>query len=65
MPEKIAVIGSGSWATALVKIISESGNKVSWLVRNKKQADNIVTNKRNPRYLSQAELDLTFIQPTT
>jgi len=65
MPEKIAVIGSGSWATALVKIFSESGNKVSWLVRNKKQADYIVTNKRNPRYLSQAELDLTFIQPTT
>lgn len=65
MPEKIAVIGSGSWATALVKIFAESGNMVSWLVRTKKQADYIVTNRRNPRYLSQADLDLTFIHPTT
>ncbi|RWZ87631.1 MULTISPECIES: NAD(P)H-dependent glycerol-3-phosphate dehydrogenase [unclassified Hydrotalea] len=65
MPEKIAVIGSGSWATALVKIFAESGNSVSWLVRTKKQADYILANGRNPRYLSQADLDLHFIHPTT
>lgn len=65
MPEKIAVIGSGSWATALVKIFAESGNSISWLVRNKKQAEYIVTNKRNPRYLSQADLDINFIHPAT
>jgi glycerol-3-phosphate dehydrogenase (NAD(P)+) len=64
MLKNIAIIGSGSWATALVKIFSESGMYISWLVRSKEQADFICLNKHNPRYLSYAELDLDFIRPT-
>ncbi|QEC69750.1 glycerol-3-phosphate dehydrogenase [Panacibacter ginsenosidivorans] len=65
MLKNIAIIGSGSWATALAKIFSESGIYISWLVRNRDQAEYIRLNKRNPRYLSYAELDLNFIRPTT
>ena len=31
---KVAVLGSGSWGTALVKILTENKRKVSWYVRN-------------------------------
>src|SRR5882757_4481551 len=63
MLTNISVLGSGSWATALVKIFAESGVKVVWLVRSEAQAAYIKENKRNPRYLSQAPLDLNFIKP--
>lgn len=63
MIKKISIIGSGSWATALVKVFSDSGVHVSWLVRTQKQADYIAENRRNPRYLSYASLNLDFITP--
>lgn len=64
MLKTITIVGSGSWATALVKIFAESGIGVSWLVRSTEQADFISANGRNPRYLSYAELDTRFIKPT-
>lgn len=59
--QRILVVGSGSWATALVKIFSDSGNFVSWLVRDHEQAAYIQANGRNPRYLSFAELNTSLI----
>jgi len=64
MLQNITVIGSGSWATALVKIFSEGGLLVNWLVRTQEQADHIRLNSKNPRYLCNAELDARFINPT-
>ncbi|WP_103326913.1 NAD(P)H-dependent glycerol-3-phosphate dehydrogenase [Bacteroidetes bacterium endosymbiont of Geopemphigus sp.] len=48
----VAVIGSGSWATALVKIFSENLPKVGWWVRSEKIASHIQRFGRNPSYLS-------------
>ena len=39
----LAVLGSGSWATALVKILTDSGIHVHWYVRNPQQAQIIKT----------------------
>jgi glycerol-3-phosphate dehydrogenase (NAD(P)+) len=64
MLKNITVVGSGSWATALVKIFAESGLDVKWLVRSSEQANYISTNARNPRYLSYADLNVQHIQPT-
>lgn len=62
--QNVAVIGSGSWATALVKVFSESGTTVSWLVRDNQQAAAILANGRNPRYLSFATLRISHICPS-
>lgn len=63
MLNKVAIIGSGSWGTALVKIFTDSGIHVSWVVRNAETADYIRNERHNPRYLSFASLnmDLTDI----
>lgn len=64
MLKRVSIIGSGSWATALVKMFSDSGTQVSWLVRNSEQQVFIQTSGYNPRYLSFAPLKMKYIQPT-
>jgi len=64
MLQNVTVIGSGSWATALVKIFTESGLVVNWLLRSREQAEHIQVHGKNPRYLCNAELDARFINPT-
>jgi glycerol-3-phosphate dehydrogenase (NAD(P)+) len=55
---KYGVIGSGSWATALIKILSENINEINWCVRNIENIDFIKNNSHNPSYLSSVELKL-------
>ncbi len=54
---KVAVIGGGSWATALVKILSEQSSiKVNWWLRSHEAVEHIRRHHHNPRYLSSIEL---------
>ncbi len=57
----IAVIGGGSWGTALVKLLLENQSAVHWWVRRKETEDHIRTYHRNPNYLSYLELDANRI----
>src|SRR5690606_16336843 len=52
--QSIGVIGSGSWATAMVKMLgdNEVDKAIHWWVRNRQTADYIRTYKHNPNYLS-------------
>ena len=58
---KIAVIGGGSWATALVKILSENGSNVNWWVRGEDTVRFIAQFNHNPKYLSSVELNMKRI----
>lgn len=53
---KIAVLGGGSWATAIVKMLSENLEIVGWYMRSVYAIEHIKRNKHNPNYLSSAEL---------
>ena len=53
---KIAVIGGGSWATAIVKMLCENLDTVGWYMRSATAIEHILENKHNPNYLSSAEL---------
>lgn len=56
----IGIIGSGSWATALVKILLEKGNcRVNWWVRNDDARQSLSTTGHNSRRLSNLTLDPT------
>lgn len=51
----IAVIGAGSWATALTKIVSESGLGVRWWFHRQEDANHFSKYFHNPRYLSDID----------
>ncbi|WP_426791312.1 NAD(P)H-dependent glycerol-3-phosphate dehydrogenase [Sphingobacterium sp. WOUb80] len=58
---EISVIGGGSWATALVKILTENGIFVNWYMRRSEQVRSINSDAVNPDYLSFLKLDNTKI----
>ena len=53
---KIGVIGGGSWATAIVKMLCENVDSVNWWMRNEEAIEHINTYGHNPNYISDAEL---------
>lgn len=54
---KFAVIGGGSWATAIVKMLCENLTEVAWYMRNDSAIEHIKKYKHNPNYLSSVEFD--------
>ena len=54
---KIAVLGGGSWATAIVKMLVENEKKVGWYMRSAYAVEHIKKNNHNPSYLSSVEFD--------
>ncbi len=54
---KIAVIGGGSWATAIVKMLQNNCEHVGWYIRNNDTIDYIKRYHHNPHYISSAQLN--------
>jgi glycerol-3-phosphate dehydrogenase (NAD(P)+) len=61
----VGVIGGGSWASALVKIITEGDVRVNWWMRSESQRDHIKQHRHNPNYLSDIAFDLSKVFPET
>lgn len=51
---QFGIIGSGSWATALAKILTDNGNTINWWVRNTETIGYMEKRRHNPHYLSGA-----------
>ncbi len=55
--KKIAVLGGGSWATAIVKILTENLDTVNWWMRDKECAEHIKKYRHNPRYIQSIQFN--------
>lgn len=61
---RCAVIGYGTWATALVDVLTKNEERVGWYVRNPEVLESILSEGRNQRYLCDLELDTSRIAPS-
>lgn len=63
--KSVAVIGGGSWATALVKILCNNIDQVNWFVRNEESVEHIEKYRHNPRYLQSVKFDAGTVRVST
>ncbi|MCM0665701.1 MULTISPECIES: NAD(P)H-dependent glycerol-3-phosphate dehydrogenase [Flavobacterium] len=61
---KFAVIGGGSWATAIAKMLCVNLSEISWYMRNDAAIEHIEKFKHNPNYLSSVEFDTKKLKLT-
>ena len=54
---RIGIIGSGSWATALIKILCENQTQINWYVRKATTIEYIKKHNHNKNYLSAVNFD--------
>jgi glycerol-3-phosphate dehydrogenase (NAD(P)+) len=59
------IIGSGSWGTALAKILTDNKNKINWWLRSDSSISSFKNRRHNPRYLSTAFFDTGLINFST
>lgn len=63
LPEKprLGIVGGGSWATAIAKILTETNDHINWFMRNIDTIKAFRSLSHNPRYLCGVEFDLSKI----
>lgn len=59
------ILGSGSWGTAIAKILTDNGQHIHWWVRSEKSIEQIMLRRHNPQYLSTAYFDVSALSLTT
>jgi glycerol-3-phosphate dehydrogenase (NAD(P)+) len=62
---KFAVIGGGSWATAIAKMLCVNQEEICWYMRNEAAIEHLKTLKHNPNYLSSVEFDMNKLVLTS
>ncbi len=55
------IIGSGSWATALAKILTDKKHAIRWWIRDENTLRHIREQRHNPKYLSTAGFDVSLL----
>lgn len=58
---RVAVMGGGSFATAIAKILMDTMEHITWYMRRQDQIDKFISQKHNPSYLSSVEFDIDRI----
>jgi len=59
------ILGSGSWGTALAKILTDGGQTIYWYNRSQTAIDHIKTRNHNPQYLPTAHFNISKLKLTT
>jgi glycerol-3-phosphate dehydrogenase (NAD(P)+) len=54
---KVAILGSGSWATALAKLALNNQPHINWYVRNPEDIEHFRKYRHNPKYISDIQFD--------
>ena len=62
---RFGIIGGGSWATALAKILTDRKHSIHWWIRSAGIIEHIHKHGYNPNYLSSAKFDTSFLSMTT
>ncbi|GAB6393693.1 MAG: NAD(P)H-dependent glycerol-3-phosphate dehydrogenase [Bacteroidales bacterium] len=62
LPGRIAVMGGGSWATALAKIILSNQDYIHWYMRRPEQIEEFRQLGHNPSYITGVKFDLNKIR---
>lgn len=61
-PGKIAVMGGGSWATALAKLLLQNQDTIMWYMRRDDRIADFIKDRHNPTYLSDIMFDVERIE---
>ena len=59
------ILGSGSWGTALAKVLTDNGQTIYWYNRSQKAIDQMMFRNHSAHYLSAAYFDTTQLKLTT
>ena len=62
---RIAVLGGGSWATAIAKIVLTNAKEINWYMRRPEQIEEFISSGKNPSYLSGVKFDTDRIHFTS
>ncbi|HVI48335.1 MAG TPA: NAD(P)H-dependent glycerol-3-phosphate dehydrogenase [Chitinophaga sp.] len=57
----IGIIGSGSWATALAKILTDNGQHIHWWIRNEDTIRHMQQRHHNKHYLTSVYFDTSLL----
>lgn len=60
-PGKIGVMGGGSWATALAKLLLKNCETIHWYMRRDDRIEEFIRHGHNPTYLSDVQFDVNRI----
>ena len=65
LPGKIAIIGSGTWATALAKIVLMKNKQLNWFIRKSEVIEDFYKTGHNPGYRTSNSILLILLFPQT
>lgn len=57
---KVSVIGSGSWGTALAKVLANKGHRIQMWARNEEQRKDMIEKRENVKYLPNVKFPETL-----
>lgn len=61
LPGRILIIGGGSWATAIAKIVLNKADHINWYIRRDDRIEDFKRLGHNPAYLTSVKFDLSRI----